>query len=276
MRYLIPLIFLLGLFGCGNKRGNDQSQIHASFGDNPPRTEQIPVPMPGPDYYGKLKDEIRSETSNEIRNTVQHSSDQLSGLISAKVGQLAEKVTGVELNLRELVRVEANANFSATAELRAKLETTLVATASLQSDIKAIAHLQATVTAQANLLNDMKVQLGDIRAQMAATAAAQVGLSNSLTTMQAGRDTNALTPEAVRLVLGITGGLFALLTTIICLVVRFSYKAAMLREENRTKEAVAERKQISALLMQAIGGDANSPMLKSLVRSFGLPAAPSE
>lgn len=273
MRYILALISLLVLAGCGgNKRGGDLSDYNIRF-DAPsssPRTEQIPLPAAPPiDYYGKLKDEIRAETNNEIRNSVQHSSDQLSGLVTAKVGQLAEKVTGVELNLRELLRVEANVSATAHAELRAKVEASIHSVIELKNDVKAVATLTARVDLQNTMMNDMKLQLKDLQAQLSATASAQVGLSNSLTHMQAGGDNNALTPEAVRLVLGITGGLFALLTTVICLVVRSSYKAAMLREQNRTKEAQLERKQSNALLMELMSGD-KPPDFRQRVRSMGM------
>lgn len=272
MRYLLAILGVLLLAGCGNKRGSDHTAYDIRFSD-PPRTEQIPVPapLPGPDYYGKLKDEIRSETSNEIRNSVQHSSDQLSGLVTTKLGQVAEKIVGVEANLRSEIRAEANVSATATAALTAKVDSNIAVTAELRADVKLIATLQATVTAQANLLNDMKLELGKLQAQLSATAAAQVGLTNSVTHMQAGGNNNALTPEAVKLVVSITGGLFALLTTIICLVVRSAYKNASLKEANRTNEAIAERRQIFTLLMQAIGGDAQSPAFKAQVKAFGPP-----
>lgn len=283
MRYILALLSLLILAGCGgNKRGGDLSDYNIRF-DAPgssPRTEQIPVPTglpvgPAVDYYGKLKDEIRAETNNEIRNSVQHSSDQLSGLVTAKVGQLAEKVTGVELNLRELLRVEANVSATAHAELRAKVEASIHSVIELKNDVKAVATLTAQVNLQNTMMNDMKLQLKDLQAQLSATASAQIGLSNSLTHMQAGGDNNALTPEAVKLVLGITGGLFALLTTVICLVVRSSYKASMLREQNRTKEAQMERKQSNALLLELMSGDKPADF-RQRVRSMGMiPPDPS-
>lgn len=271
MRYLILFVLALVLAGCGsNKRGSDLSQDRINFGP-PPRTEAVPVPPDNSAAMSALKNELRTETTNDIHNAVNHSADQMSGLVTAKVGQLAEKLTGVEANLRTEFRAEANLSAAATANLTAKVDSNITTTAEMRADLKIVASMQATISAQATLMNDMKATIDKLQAQLSATTAAQVGLSNSLTSMQAGRDTNALTPEAVRLVLGITGGLFLLLTTVIVLVVRSAYAAATLRETNRAKSEAEERRQTTSLLMEVLGGNAMTPETKSRVRSLGQP-----
>lgn len=271
MRYLLLAMLSLVLVGCGNsKRGGDLSQDRINFGA-PPQTYSVPVPEDLSPKFKALKDEIRTETTNDIHNAVNHSADQMSGAVNAKVGQLAEKLTGVEVNLRSEMRAEANLNATATATLNAKVDSNITTTAEMKADVKLITSMQATLNAQANLINDMRAEIGSLNVKLAATTAAQVGLSNSLTSMQAGRDTNALTPEAVRLVLGITGGLFLLLTTVITLTVRSAYAAATLRETNRAKGEADERRQTTSLLMEVLGGNAMAPETKARVRSLGQP-----
>lgn len=226
------------------------------FEQNDPVDQPVTIKVSPPQLMDKdeVKEELsagRREDRQEIENKIQTSSNntqnQLSGLVTTSISKLAEQVTGLEANLKDLINLNATMNNTAVAEFRAKVEATLTAVTEIKAQLSVVANLSLKFDNQMIALTKLEAKIGDLNAQ--------VGIGNKLEkleqtiTQNAGRDINYMPMETVKLVLGITGGLFALLTIVIGVL----GKLARLREVARTmqeRENVARWQEVA---LRAIG-----------------------
>ena len=240
------LCLLLSLPGC---LGSQQNTIHqeAPVSLIPPAAAAGPVALDPQAVVSALRPELTA-SSNATQN-------QLNGLVNASVSKLGEKVVGLESNLRDLLHLQNTATLTAQTELQAKLQASLQATAELKLALSAITQLNTSVDTKVSALTQFETRLEtslnaltELRLRVESVATGQAGLSNSIQTLKAGRDVNQLPTEAVYLLLGITGSLCGLFTTIVTLIYRASrQRAALSAQEERE-----ERQQTYGVLLEVL------------------------
>ena len=257
---LIVSIFSISLLsGCFSPNGRQDA-------DAVVEAPRIVIPLPTP---GATKEDVRDQVSDvmggavkDIKNDIQASSNntqnQLSGLVTASVSKVADKLTGVEADLKDLINFTATmnntvnssmtANVNAQAEMKAKLEASLTAVAEVKADLKVVNEMKVDVRATLQASNEMKADLGKISAN------AQLGIANSLKDIYtavnntAGRDVNYLPREAVYMSLGIMG--FVAIILLVSIVVT-GYNSRI-REKNRTSQEKENVERWQAIALKAI------------------------
>jgi hypothetical protein len=254
------LCALLWLSGCiaSQRAGNNAPEVK----NNAP-VINLPPPQ-SVDTKG-----VTEEIKREILASSNTTQNQLTGLLNASVSKLADKLNGVEANIKELVKIEANMNNTANAEIRAKVDTALTATAVMNAEMKNIVEvsskMEAAFTTQVKALSDIHVKLGSIDTNMANAANAQVGANNRFDqkmqtlhetiTASAGRDVNMLPRSAVDLLqynLWAFVTIFSILAGVATIVVGRAYKNAREREVLRTQAERDERKRVTNLLYKVL------------------------
>jgi hypothetical protein len=144
--------------------------------------------------------ELRQGIKDDITASSNATANQMTGAVNASVSKLAEKITGLEASLSAVVTNTATMNTQASADLRAKLEASLTAVTDMKATLSMVnefnAKMENRINADVSLIRDLKAQIGDMSAQLTATANGQVGLSNRIeskletVTNSAGRDVN--------------------------------------------------------------------------------------
>jgi hypothetical protein len=251
---IIPVVLLLCLTGCLSPKGAQENHTAIS----PPI---INLPPPQQVDTSKLEsrvDGIKQDLSNEIQASSNNTQNQLSGFVNASVSKLAEKLTGVEANLKDLLTVNATMtntlNASANTEIKAKLEASIKLVSEINSQIsinnQMTASLNSEFKASITAMNEMKLELGKLALN------AQAGIANKIQDIQttidskAGRDVNYLPKEAVYIVVS-TLALVAFVFLITVIVVGINSRR---REEQRT---ISERENVArwqAIALEAISG----------------------
>jgi hypothetical protein len=226
-------LFLTTFSGCqlagSQSRSNQNNTVNQSLPGVVPGTRNEPVP---PDVVTPLKSEILQSANN--------TQNQLSGLLNASVSKLSEKLTGVEANLSELVKVTANTNISSNLELKNQISAAVTAVADLKVEIKAT----ATFT------NEMTAHIARLEAIMTNNVNGQAGVYNKLDSMQqefksaAGRDiqNNYLPKEAVKIIESSNWMLLGIISTFCGLglsVLTIAYRNARHRENLNSKLLMA-------------------------------------
>lgn len=230
MRKALIFLMLAFLAGC---IGDQHS------GDNAPVIRQDPPVINVPPSQTVDSKGITEDIKREITASSNATANQLTGLVNASVSKLAEKVTGIEANLSDLVRVSAKleAKMEVTAEMKVRLDAAMTATADLKAE------MQNIVTATASMDNRLKI-LTDIKNEMANAASAQVGLNNKFEqklehleetiTATAGRDVNMLPKTAVDLIQYNLWAMVAIITTLCSVAstaIALAYRSARKREQ---------------------------------------------
>jgi len=248
----IVLLILPLLVGCLSPKGAQDNNTVVS----PPI---INLPPPQQVDTSKLEsrvDGIKQDLSNEIQASSNNTQNQLSGFVNASVSKLAEKLTGVEANLKDLLTVNATMtntlNASANTEIKAKLEASIKLVSEINSQIslnnQMTASLNSEFKASITAMNEMKLELGKLSLN------AQAGIANKIQDIQttidskAGRDVNYLPKEAVYIVVS-TLALVAFVFLITVIVVGINSRR---REEQRT---ISERENVArwqAIALEAI------------------------
>ena len=123
------------------------------------------------------KHEVRDDIKRDIQDSSNAIQANVNSLIGGSIGKLGEKVTGLELGMRDLVHVSADlkASFSSsidsTVQLSNKMNTNLSAVADLQAKVESQiklnaelnAKLQAVGNAQVGLSNDFKSSISEMK-----------------------------------------------------------------------------------------------------------------
>jgi inner membrane protein involved in colicin E2 resistance len=245
---LIPII----LCGCiadqrSNNTGGDTTQSGPTINVPPPQM----VDTTG--LEKRIGDQITASS-----NTTQN---QMSGLVTASVSKLGEKVTGLETNLSELIKLTANFNTTVQSEIKTKVEAISIINTELKAEMHNIFTISNKVEARLNVLNEIKLELGNLNTQ----AQGQVGWNNKLEnriedvkqtfTSAAGRDVNMLPKQAVDIIIG-SWEFFTIMLSIILsaatTVIAFSYRYARMRAEKRFELEKQERHNLHKLLMVAL------------------------
>lgn len=191
-------------------------------------------------------------------NTTQN---QLAGLLTTSVSKVGERVTGLEANLSELIKLNATMNNTAQVEVKAKLDATISLTTQLKAEMNNMVNISNKIEAHLTALTDIKVELGKINTQ----AQGQVGWNNKLEnkiedikqtfTSTAGRDVNNLPKQAVDIIIG-SWEFFAILISILCgaatTIISYSYKLARERSDSAAKLERQSHQNTYKLLLSAI------------------------
>jgi hypothetical protein len=185
----------------------------------------------------------------------------MSGLLTASVSKLGEKVTGLEANLSDLIKLNATMNNTASAEIKTKLETTLAAHIELKAEMKNMVDITSKIETHLTAITDIRIALD----RMTNQANAQVGWNNKFEskiedvkqtfTSQAGRDVNMLPQQAVDVIIG-SWEFFATLISIILAaattVISRAYKLAREKAERDFQLERQEKQNIHKLLLAAL------------------------
>jgi hypothetical protein len=216
--------------------------------DNNTKQDQAPVTTTGPiinvpPAQVTTEKVDTGEITREIRASNETTQNQLSGLVTASVSKL-------ELNLKELFKLQFDTNMTASAEFKAKLESTVNALndmkINLSNQMTATAHLEAKL----QILNEIKASL---EAMVTANANGQVGLSNKIdqkvdslkaTFGNVGHDVNMFPKQAVDVIVN-TNETWAYVVGLICTVI--TTVAGFVAKNARKREA-----QSNQLLMTVL------------------------
>jgi len=234
------LIFLSGCLGDHGRMGD------VDFPVTPNVT--LPTPTVTPDQFAKSVEEIKT-TVQSSTNAAQQS---FSGL-GAQVAKGAENVEASVAKVQADVRVNAQANAEANVRLNGRVEVMT----EIVNDLKVNVGLAVEVANRVDL--DVKAQaqvLADLKLQVAALGAAQVGYKNQLeqttTTLSAGRDTvqyiQGATAEWVSIMRDqeaarikdswISAGVVLGVLVIAAIVIGYSLEMSRRRAEARARELV--------------------------------------
>lgn len=234
---LIPLLLPLILLGCiaDNKtRQTSQPVTENHIHVPPPTIETKEVDT------DKLVEDTAARVSQNVKTDMATNNAQLSGHIVAQLSKL-------EMNLKGLINLETKIDNNVYASIRADLTSTIqtVATlrASFDANLNVTNEMKATLTNQMKAFSDIEAKLGNMANQVDATAAAQVGLSNTINKMQvtlqndiqAGRDVNMWPMSAVLTVLGIMLVMGGLVFGVTAVIAKRSYDNARARQDDYAK-----------------------------------------
>lgn len=275
---MVLVIWLVFLAGCV---GDQKGRIDQTNTTPPPKVDVNVLPQKEQDL-GEVRKGL-ADLRTDIATSSNNTANQFSGLLNANVSKLAERLTGLEANLSELVKITATMNNTANVDMKNQLDAALTAVTSLRADLKILASLDAKfdakMTAHAEFLSKIELKLGNLENNMNANA--QVGLSNSVKlnkvdetlTASAGRDVNMYPAAAVYTVLGTVGAfviIFGVVGVIaVCMIIN-SYKASREREADRTKNEKDERMRYEKLLMKAISMIPEGKLNREISRELGL------
>lgn len=197
---------------------------------------------------------ITSELGEKIDASTENTQNQLSGLITTSVSDLADTIKGVEANLR----ANLEAHFNANAEIKTKLDATInnqvELKAHLQNQIDLNNQMNAKLTAMTEITNKLNL---DLNSQIAGQAGALNRIEKEVTSInaKAGRDVNMLPQTAVDLLvtnLWVSVIIILSLGGIATVVIVLAYRASRMREANRTNIEREERKQLLDLLTEML------------------------
>lgn len=243
------LAAIFSLTGClsGGRAGHEGGTVR----QDAPKVD-IHVPPPQVVDQEKVVAElgrVRSDIQTEIQHSSNNTQNALSGLVNASVSKVAERVTGVEATVKDLLTI----NNTATANINTQFDSMLKATATMEARMDNVVtfnnNMQADLKATVNALSEIKVELGKIN------GAAQVGFNNKIEQLQqdlkntAGRDVNYLPKEAVYMFVTIISILAGLATTIAVVM----GNNARQRERLETEKERENVKYWQQVAMRAIG-----------------------
>ena len=231
---LISLVLLVLLTGCVLDNNAKQTQA--------PVTTTGPIINVPPAQVTTEKLDT-SALTNEIRASNETTQNQLSGLITASVSKL-------ELNLKELFKLQFDTNVTASADFRAKLEAALSIIAELKIMISNQLNITTNLEAKLQVLTQIKASLD---AMAIANANGQVGLSNRIdqkvdslkaTFGNVGHDVNMFPKQAVDVIVN-TNATWAWIVCAICIVM--TTVAGFVAKNSRYREA-----QVNQVLMSVL------------------------
>lgn len=149
----------------------------------------------------------RAEHKAEILASTNATKNQLSGLLTTSISKLGEKVTGVEANLKELLKVEASLSAEARADLRATVKLMTEFKIELKNTVTANTKIQNHMDSLVKATAELKLKVGNIDTNLQNQMQGQVGWNNKLQSKmekweqtlhgQAGRDVNMFPKQAV-------------------------------------------------------------------------------
>jgi hypothetical protein len=239
IRLMLAALVLIGLSGCLSGEATMRKG-----GDATGPTINLPTPAPA----GASTEDVRRITHDEIQASSNAISQNMGGMVDLAFGKAAEKIVGVEkavgLEAGELNGIKATLtnNIAVTAKLADELHVTNTANVELKGKLEL----------QSQIINDMKLAIGSMSAQVAA----QVGVNNKTESTSVGHDfINYLPVSAVDMIIslaklfaGITTALVGLLSTAIAL----AYRSAMLRERLRAQSEQEERQAAHQTLVDVL------------------------
>ena len=241
--FLLPFVLSACIRGI-DVRPDDHATIEA-------KAPVINIPAPQTVNTDKLEKGL-----SEVMSSSNATKAELTGLLNAQVSKLGEKVTGLEMSLSDLIKINNSMSATAQAEFRARLDATLQA----YTEIKAEMHNVLTVSN--DLRAEMRIDLGKISTDLNA----QVGVGNSIDKRinelkqtfisSAGHDVNMLPQQAVDVIIGsyrMFGITILLLLVVATIVISMTFKYSRSRAEKRAADEQSERKLYYDLLISALG-----------------------
>lgn len=216
--------------------------------DNNTRQQQAPVTtggpiinVPPPVHVTEKVD--TGEITREIRASNETTQNQLSGLVTASVSKL-------ELNLKELFKLQFDTNVNASAEFKAKLENTMSALNDMKITLTNQMNATATIEAKLQIMTEIKASLD---AMAMANANGQVGLSNKIDQKvdslkasfgNVGHDVNMFPKQAVDVIVS-TNSTWAYVLGLICTVI--TTIAGFVAKNARKREAQSNQTLLAVL-----------------------------
>lgn len=256
MKNMLPILagaMLVVLSGCiadsNSHHGNDDNHSTGPVINVP--TPPPPPPVTEQGVADKVKGgvaeqltKLKQDVSNQITASSNTTQDQMTGTFNVAVSKLAEKMTGVEANLKDLLHVEADVRNTANVDIQNRLNVALKAVAQLKAEFKADLKLAANVQAVATAVASLNTRLDHV--------SAQVGIGNRIEQLeqhlQAGRDINQLPMNTVWLMLIGCACVFGLLLAVVLVMGR----AAREREAERVAQEKANVERWQQVALQAI------------------------
>lgn len=207
------LIFLALLTGCADVTNRMDEQLEkASKLFNKPTVVEVK-----PFDREELRKDLQRGMDEKIENTVTQSEVRQQGAVNAQVNKVTDKIVGVEADFRtEMtgvrgditgVRATVSTQATATAVMQTKLESVINANVKLEADLKVAM----------TMVNQLKLDNVEFKAQAQVSANAQIGMMNKYEQkiedlkISAGGNVNMLPANAVWIILGVCGGMFTLM-----------------------------------------------------------------
>lgn len=222
------------------------------------------------DPVQRMEDKQRSEKDKrEIKEEIAASSNatrnQMSGLVTTSVSKLGEIVKGVEANLSELLKVEANLDVQARTDLQAALKLMAELKVELNNTLTISNKVADKMDSLLKINASMELKLGNIETNMQAQGQGAAGWRNKMEqkldhsvqtfTSKAGRDVNMLPKSAVDMSVSMAEkavGMLTLFCGVFSAVVAMTFRYSRQRAEERAKAANEEKQFYHKALMTAL------------------------
>jgi hypothetical protein len=223
------------------------------------RTDGPIINLPAPQTVDTEK--LEKNMTDKIIASSNTTQNQLSGLLTTSISKVAEKVTGLETNLSELIKLNTTINNTAQAEIKTKLDSAITLNTELKAEMKNIIEVNNKMEAELKILTEIRVEIGKFNTQ----AQGQVGWNNKLEnkiedlkqtfTSTAGRDVNMLPQQAVDVIINswkLFAAIIATIMTAATTILSMSYHYARIRAEEAFKLEHQERQNTHKLLLIAL------------------------
>jgi hypothetical protein len=206
----IPVTLLFFVVGCvdiGSPRARQTDESDNKISGPKITYNQDPKEREADKEEREKDRKARAEHKAEILASTNATRNQLSGLLTTSISKLGEKVTGVEANLKELLKVEANLSAEARVDIRAAVKMMAEFKIELKNTMSVNTKLQNDMDSLVKLITDLQIKIGKIDTNIQTQAQGQVGWNNKLQSKmekweqtlhgQAGRDVNMFPKQAV-------------------------------------------------------------------------------
>lgn len=239
-KLMMVSLFCLVLPGCLSLAESNQRSENAN---NAPVVVTRPTTPPPPQSPpAATAQDVRSIVHDETQASSNAITTNQAGLIDGSIAKVAEKVVGMEAAEMNGIKVSLKNQLDATIKLADELKITNTANVELKGKLEL----------QAQIINDMKLQLGSMSAQVAA----QIGMNNKTESTSVGRDyVNFLPTSAVNMIVdlaklfaGIVTAMVGLLSTAVIL----AYRASAARDRQRAQSEAEERQAAHQTLVDVL------------------------
>lgn len=201
------LLFLVLLTGCADVSSRMDDYESALSKVKPPVVQVQPIDRE------ELRTDLLRGVSDKIDSSTTQSENRMQGVVNTQVDKMENKLVGVESRMNtELTGVKGD-----ITGVKAELQTQITASAVMQTRLDAAvtvnAKLEADLKVALSVVNELKIQNAEFKAQAQVSANAQIGFNNSYQQQiqdlkaSAGRDMNMLPANAVWIILGVCGGM---------------------------------------------------------------------
>jgi hypothetical protein len=181
MKKILTTLILLSLTGCirvpiGSPKA-DQKTTDTIKLEGPVIYKQDPAEK---ELEKAHREKVTRDVKDQIISSTNSTKNQLSGLLTTSISKLGEKVTGVEANLSELLKIENELSIQAKAELKATIKAVADLKLELQNTMTLNSNIKANVDSLVKMINTLTLKIGQIDTTLQAQAQGQVGWNNKI------------------------------------------------------------------------------------------------